>query len=630
MRSIQSGVAFLCIFLMTAPFAAAEQIDFVHNQPGGAFSGLTHPYVHKQVAPVDLSNSSRIEALLRAGNLYLSLQDAIALTLENNLDIQITRYNRPQQQANLLRAQAGGLLRGVPSSVQSATTSAISSVSGGAFGTAGSSSSGVGSSSGGTIITQTGTAIPTLDPSFYFAGSFGHSTTLQPNSFTTGITSLTTRQDGYYTGISKGFLTGTTVNLNWQSAKITSNASKIDFNPYTAASLNLSVTQRLLQGFGLALNNRNIRIARNNLKANDLVFKQQVIQTVSQVIAAYWDLVTYHENVKVKEQALAVSQKLYEDNKKQVEIGTLAPIEVVRSESEVASYQQQLVNAQTQLLQQETALKNALSKTGVASPSIAEARIIPTDVISVPANEPVVPVQDLMARALENRPELGQSRIGIESSKISLLGDKSQLMPSLDVSANFTNNGLAGQINTAGGVSVVDPLFVGGFGTAFSQVFSRKFPDYALQFQLSIPIRNRSAQADYIVDSLQLRTSELQLQRSINGVRVDVRNALIAVQQATASYTAASKARELAEQVLSAEQKKYALGASTIFYVIQYQRDLASAQSTEVAAQSAYAKAKVQLDVATGEVLEHYNVSIDDAVKGRVGRAPSSLPLLQK
>ena len=192
-----------------------------------------------------------------------------------------------------------------------------------------------------------------------------------------------------------------------------------------------------MQGFGLAVNNRNIRIAKNNLRVNDLVFKQQVIQTVSQVIAAYWDLVSFHENVKVKEQALQVAQKLYEDNKKQVEIGTLAPIEIVKAESEVATYEQQLVNAQTQLLQQETLIKNALSKTGVSSPSIADAHIIATDHITVPATEPVVPIQDLVAKALENRPELAQSMINIDSTKIGLAGSKSQLLPGLDLTSGF-------------------------------------------------------------------------------------------------------------------------------------------------------------------------------------------------
>jgi len=633
MKRLQSGIAVLCAFLMLVPAVGAQQIHYVQDSPGGPFSSLTKPYEAKQIAPIDLGNSNRLDSLLRAGNIYLSLQDAIALALENNLDVEIQRYTHPLQEASLLRAKAGGPLRGVPATVQTSTTAAISQLTGGAFGTAGNSGSGGSSSTGagGTIITATGTSIPTLDPSFYVAGYWGHQTSPQSNSFTTGTNFLIYRNDVYNAGFQQSFLTGSSVNLGWNNSTLTANTGVPDFNPSTSGSMSFQLTQHLLQGFGLAVNNRNIRIARNNLKVSDLVFKQQIIQTVSQVIGAYWDLVSYIENVKVKQEALQVSQKLYEDNKKQVEIGTLAPIEIVKAEAEVASYQQQLVNAQTQLLQQETLLKNALSKTGVASPSIAEAHIIPTDQITVPQTEAVVPVQDLIAKALENRPEVTQSQINIDSTKIGLKGSRSELLPSLDMMVNLTNAGLAGSMNSIvnpyGTPHNADPFFIGGTGKVLTQLLSRNFPDYAVAIQLSVPLRNRSAQADYIIDSLNLRTQELQHQRMLNGIRVDVKNALIAVQQASASYRAAVKARELAEQTLDAEQKKYALGASTIFFVIQYQRDLAVARSNEVAAMSSYAKANVQLQMATGQTLDTHNISLDEAQKGRVVRAPSALPL---
>jgi len=276
----------------------------------------------------------------------------------------------------------------------------------------------------------------------------------------------------------------------------------------------------------------------------------------------------------------------------------------------------------------------------VASPSISEAHIIPTDRISVPEQEKIEPVQDLVSRALESRPELAQSRINIDSTRIGLKGTKSQLLPSLDIQASFQNNALAGQLNAVpippgvdpsefqrgvGG----DPFFIGGVGAAFGQLFRRNFPDYSIAFQLNVPLQNRAAKADMVMDQVNLRQQELSQQRLINSIRMDVRNALIALQQALAGYQAAVKARELAEQTVDAEQKKYALGASTIFFVIQYQRDLAQARSQEVAAESAYAKAKVQLDQAVGRTLEAYSISIDEAEKGRVSRPPSALPVVQ-
>ena len=636
MRRIQSGVALLCVLLMLAPFAAAEEIRYVQDRPGGFFSRFTQQYEAKDVLPINLSNSSRLESLLRAGNIYLSLQDTIALALENNVDLEIQRYARPQSQASLLRAQAGGPLRGTTTSIQTQTTSALSQISGGTNVFSSNSSAGnstTSTSSGGILVTSTGTSVPNLDPSLYMQGYWSHQTSLQSNNVAIGQTAVVDRNDGYQMGFTKNFLTGTGVNLGWQESRFRTNLSSFyqPANPFITGSLGLTFTQHLLQGFSFAANNRYIKVAKNSVKLSDFVFKQQVIYTVSQVVAGYWDLVNDIENVKVKEQAVQVSQKLYEDNKKQVEIGTLAPIEIVKAESEVASNQQQLVNAQTTLLQQETALKNALSKTGVASASIADAHIIPTDRFTVPATEAIVPIQDLVARALQNRPEIVQSQISIDSSKIQLTGSKNQLMPSLDLYANLQNNGLVGAVNPTTGVlpgAAIDPFYLGGSGRLLSQLFSRNFPNYTLGVGLTIPFRNRAAQADYMLDTLSLRQQELTYQRQINSIRLDVRNALIAVQQAVAAHQASTKARLLAEQTLDAEQKKYALGASTIFFVIQYQRDLAVARSNEVAAQAQYAKAKVQLDVATGDTLDRYNVQIDEAVKGTVARAPGALPAI--
>ncbi|MGO9094105.1 MAG: TolC family protein [Bryobacteraceae bacterium] len=623
MISVQRGIAVICVFLLLAPMASAQGPGIQTNGAGWR-SGLTRDYRYQELAPIDLANSGRLEALIRSGNIYLSLADAIALALENNLDIAYQRYGALNASANLLRAQAGGLLRGVPTGVQTATTNAlaqagITSVAGAASASSGSASS----SASGTIITATGSSIPNYDPSVYASYGAAHQTTPVANTVTTGTTSVAANYTAASFGYSQGFATGTSVSLAWNDETVSSNNLFNSLNPNTVANLNLTVTQQLLQGFGLAVNRRNIRIAKNTQKVTDLNFKLQVIATVAQVIAAYWDLVSFTENVKVKEQALALSQKLYEDNKKQVEIGTLAPISIVQAESEVATNEQALVNAQTQLLQQETLIKNALSRTGVASPSISEAHIIPTDRIRVPEKDQTEPLQDLVSRALENRPELAQGRINIDSQKLGLQGTKQELLPSLAVQASLTNNGLAGQPTAYGGA---DPFVIGGLGTATEQVFARNFPSYSIGFGLTIPLRNRTARADMVMDQIALRQLELSQQRQVNQVRVDVRNGLIAIQQALAGYQAAAKARDLAEQVLDAEQKKYALGASTVFLVIQYQRDLASARSTEVAAESAYAKARVQLDQAVGRTLEANNISIDEAVKGKVALAPSALP----
>ncbi|MBL8229457.1 MAG: TolC family protein [Bryobacterales bacterium] len=597
-------------------------------------------YKVQDITPINLRNSNRIESLLRAGRMYLSLQDAIALALENNLDIEIQRYGPRLAEAELMRAQAGGFIRGIPTSLNTNTTAVASSVTGGGgLGTfqarGGGGGDGAAAQAGGFVFTQSGTAIPQLDPVAFAGYGYNHRSSINANSFSTGVPATVIDNQSPFFGVQKGFLTGTNVSLDFNNSHVRSNVPRAEINPFYTGNLGITISQNLLRGFGRAVNNRFIRVAKNEITVADLVFKQQVISTVSSIINIYWDLVSFNEDVKVKKQALALADKLLSDNKKQVEIGTLAPIEIVRAEAEVARNQQDLTISETRLLQQETVLKNALSRTGVSSPSLSDARVVPTDSLRTPSQEPVRPIQDLVNTALQTRPDMEQTRLSIESTKIGLEGSKSQLRPQLDLNASMRNNGLAGSVNTipipglppgVGFTPQANPYFLGGYGSVLRQIFSRNFPDYSIGFQLSIPINNRQARADMANDLLRLRQQELRQQVQINQIRVEVQNALIALQQASASYQAANKSRIFAEQTLDAEQKKYSLGASTIFFVIQAQRDLAVAQGNEVAALASYSRARVSLDQSLGATLDANNISIDEARKGQVSRAPSALP----
>jgi len=610
----------------------------------GPGNRLVRDYRAMDIPPINLGNSPRLEQLIRAGNLYLSLQDAVALALENNLDIELQRYGPQIAQASLMRAKAGGLLRGVPPTVQRGPEGVQSQVTGGATGGAGGGAAGGGGAgagaggggggTGGTIITTTGTALPNIDPVLVTSYTAAHRTRPQSNTVTTGTTALTFDSQTWNFGFQKGWTTGTTVSFGWNSDWFKSNNIRSDINPSYQSNFQLQITQRLLQGFGRAVNERNILVAKNNLKVTDLQFKLQLITTVAAVANLYWDLVAFNEDVKVKQQALSLAQRLYEDNKKQVEIGTLAPIEVISAEAQVARRMQELTQAENALLQQETIIKNALSRTGVDSPSLALVRIIPTDRIRIPEKETLPSLEDLVQIAVSRRPDLEQTRINIENAKIGLKGSRSQLLPSLDLQAAFQHNGLSGSINEllAPGLAprVVDMYFVGGYGTAMAQLLRRNFPDYSLGFQLNIPIMNRSARADMALDMLNIRQAELNAQRQVNQMLVDVRNAVIAIQNAQARYEAARKERVLQEQTLDAEQKKYALGASTVFFVIQYQRDLAQAQSNEVAASAQYAKARVDLERVTGQTLEVNNISVAEAFTGQLTKPPTPLPPAQR
>ncbi len=636
MISLRRPLSIFCAVLMASPAALPQQSKQSGSTTGNWWQGrLTEPYSWRDVAPINVSNSNRLDQLLRAGKLYLSLQDVIALALENNLDIELQRYGPKISQADLDRANSGGAVRAAQNNINSGTTGG----GGGIVSGIQSSSQGVGS-----VSTGSGLNVQNLDPVFTSNLQFAKQTQPQTTLFNTGTSSLISQRTNSQFGINKAFLTGTSVSMGFNNFFSDQNSGRLDFNPSKTVNANIQVQQRLLQGFGFAVNNRNIRIARNNYKVSELVFKQQVIATVASVIGLYWDLVAANEDVVVKRQALALNQKLYDDNKKQVEIGTLAPIEIIRAEAEVARSQQDLTISETNLLQQETVLKNALSRTGVANPALADSRIIATDKIRIPENEPVQPIQDLVNKAMDFRPEVEQSRINIESSKIGLVGTKNALKPTVDAFGTFQNNGLSGTLNqlpvppVPGATNVnpisrnpaaVDGYFLGGYGTALSQVFRRNFPDYSIGVTLNIPLRNRGAQADMLREQLAVRQSEVRLQQQLNQVRVDVQNAVISLQQARARHQTSVKNRVLQEQTLDAEQKKYGLGASTIFFVIQAQRDLTSAQANEVAALSAYARSRNDLERATGQTLVANSIEMEEALKGTVSKAPSNVPEVQ-
>jgi outer membrane protein len=572
------------------------------------------------VSPVQFSNTPRLESLVRSGNLYLSLQDVIALVLENNVDIAIQRYGPFLAREVLRRAEGGGFLRSVGTPIYPGPVSV--SLAGVSVNTVGLAESGSGVGSGGGIVIQLGTPPPNLDPYLFAYGNFQHTTTPLSNTFLSQVNSLLNDSRMFQFGFGRSFITGTNAQFTFFSYRSTLNSPANVLNPYTQGYLDLYVTQNLLQGFSVAVNNRNIRVARNNMKVTDLQVKRQVITTASAAMNLYWDLVSFNEDLRIKEQALATAQKLHEDNKKQVAAGALSAIEVTRAAAEVSATKENLLIAQTNVAQQETVLKNALSRSGVASPWLDDVHIVPLDHIQVPEKEDLKPTPDLVAQALDKRPELEQTRINIESTRINLGGTKNALLPTLQAFAELTNNALTGQVNALsnGTSGPADPFVVGGYGNLLGQLFRRNYPNYSVGFSLNIAFRNRAAQADYVADQLSLRQAELQMQRSVSQVRVDVKNAVIGLQQARARYETAAATRVLAQQTLEAEQKRFQFGESSIALVVQAQRDLALDQSAEVQAMANYTHAKIAFDEAVGQTLDVNGISMEEVKTGRVAR----------
>jgi len=593
-----------------------------HNYSNGAraFPNIFKPYMSTHIEPSVLTNSPRIDQLISDGKLRISLQDAVELALENSLDIAVQRYYPWIADDSILKAKAGSSGYGTPGASFAGSSANINPFS---FNSA--SFDPIVSSS----VSIADVSIPVNNPFLSGTGSAG----------LTGLKSHSTQFNNQY---SQTFETGTNITVNWNNTRSSSAAANF-FNPSVSSLLSFSFSQPLLNGFGLSVGTRNIRIAKNNRKIADLVFAQQAITTVTNTITAYWELAYAREFVKVQQQAVTVAQKLYEDNKKQLEIGSLAPLEVTRSESELATNRQNLIVAQTVQLQDEQILKNAISKDPMA-PNLINVEIITTDQPKQPEAIETASFEESVKEAFAKRPDLQEQVLNLKNSDIDVRATRNALLPTLAIGGFYQSNGLAGNqekftSKTIPGTPVVDQngnpvpgLFLpatqltpngateAGFTTAQSQVFHNQFPEYVAQLTLNLPLRNRSAQADNARALLVQRQLETQMQQLRNAALLDVRNTFIALTQDRAQVEAASKARELQQQTFDAEQKKYQLGASTVYQVILTQRDLINAQGTELRALASLEEAKANYERALGRTLEVNRVTIADAKTGEIER----------
>ena len=367
-----------------------------------------------------------------------------------------------------------------------------------------------------------------------------------------------------------------------------------------------------MRGYGAGLNRRYIRIAANERRIASLLFRQQLILTVYGVIRLYTDFVALYEDVKVKREAVALAEKLLSDTQAQVAEGALASIELSRANAQLYSTRQDLINSRGLLAEQEAILKNVLTRAG--DPDVESANMIPTDALTIPAQDEVRPVQDLVAEALAHRPDLTQAALQVDNSNIALEGARSATRPEIDLVGTLQNNGLAGPLT--GYVANPNPLFVGGYGSVLGQILAHDYPTYGIGLQVTLPIHNRIAEADLARDELQVKQSEIRVRQLQNQARLEVEDAVIAMRRARASYEAAVEARKYQEESLEAEQIKFEAGASTVFFVNQYESQVAQAKSAEVVARSSYVKAKAALQRATGTILDENRVEIEAAVKG--------------
>jgi len=603
--------------LACAANAWAQQAA-ISPQPSTA-RAILRPYTAPTVPPIRLSNSARMDSLIRAGKLYLSVNDAIALAIENNLGLEIDRYGPLLAQSSLNRALAGGPIRGVPSApnlVSGADAglgvggSTLSARLGGS-----SAGSGGGGGNGGASIQQVGPVTPNLDPVLQNATAFSHKSSPQINQRASQTTSLVSTTHNYDTIVTQGLLTGGSLQYVNYEQYLKENAPSNVFNPAVGPYWQLSLSNNLLQGFGQKINDRGIRIARKNTEASQEILRSQLLDLVANVLNLYWQLASVNEQVLARQRALAIAQKFYDDTRSQIQLGVLPAVELPRAEAEIASRQQDLSIAEASVRQDEILLKEAISRT--EDPRIEAADIVTLDHIEVPATDDLPPLRDLVKRATEKRPDVVISKIRNETDAIAAVGTQNLLLPNLQVSGRLQDRGTAGAIQNP---QLGSAYFAGGYGTALGQILRHNFPTEAASVSLAIPLGNRQAQGDYGIDQLQLRQSDLSGRKTANQIVVDISNDMIALRQARARYTTAVKTRQLQEQLLEAEQNEFQSGLSTTSNVVQAQRALVNAQSAETTALTAYARARVAMDQVLGETLDVNHVSFEEAIDGRVNR----------
>ncbi len=617
MRHRKSVVLLLSACLI-APVEAADL-------PGG-WAKFSRPWRPSSVPAPNWNSTSRYADLLRAGQLYLSLRDAIAIAIENNLDVETQRYNLLAARQDLLRAQGGGTTRGLQYSITEVPlgiggpaspllTNLGAQASGGASIPTNPSELGVliSAQSNLSVLGQnslsTGTPLPIFDPSLTGQLNYAHQSSPMINPASNGTDNLIGDTMNANAGLTQGFSTGASAALAFDNSRNTINSTAVNYSPYVTSNLSLTLTQPLLRGFGRSMNRRYIRIAANQEKIADLLFQQQLVSTVYGVTRLYIDLASLRDNVRVKEEDLQLAEWLKREVTSRVDEGILPSIELTRAGAGVLTARQDLINARALLEEQEAVLKSVLFRKGLDDAAVRDARVVPTDALELPKDTAALDAGQLVEQSLASRPDVLQAGIQAENTRITLEGARNNLKPQLDLVAFAQNTGLGGAANPV--ASNLDRVYAGGYGSALGQVFRRDYPIYGAGIQLNLPLRNRTAQADAARDEIASRQADIRVEQFRIQARLEVQDAIISLRRAQASYEAAAEASRLQVESLDAEKARFEEGLSTAFSVSQFQSVLSQARLTELAARGSFAKAKAVLQRATGSILDTYGFSTD-------------------
>ena len=611
----------------TAPSLAqqiqsAQQPSFAPQEP----FQVSLPHSHKlfsqyrptDAPPLDLTNSPRLQSLIRDGKLYISLSDTIALAIENNLDLASFRYNFPIAETDYARTKAGAPANGVDTGiVQSSTEGGFSSQNTGGGG----ASSGSAAAGAGGIVTSTlgaGTSVSSFDPFLKFQGFVDHNVTQEGNQFQWGVPTFKQNTIEALASYTQSFPMGTNLTINYEGQRFANNSPYQAINPTLYSNFEAIFTQQLLAGFGRSTNERYIQIAKKNLQITDLAFRAQVIATITQVENIYWDLVNAYEDEQVKQRSLDFAQQTLHDDQEQLNLKAIPALQVLKDQSDVATSEGDLTVSRANLRLNELLLKNAITKSD--DPLIDEIPVIPLDRTGPPDPNASLPIDELITEAEKNRPDVTQDELAMQKLKMSLQSINSELLPTLNVYGLYAGAGIAGPSNPNCNLTPAECAsdLPTGFGSMFLNTFNYSSPEYQVGVNLSINLRNRQAKADQFRASLEYRRQPISFEEQKKSIRFDVRNSQFALQQAQARVDALQKARDLAQRTFDITEQEQKLGAKSTYDVLVAQHALAIAESNLAAAKTAYEKARVDIDRATGQTLERMGVSIADAKTGQV------------
>jgi outer membrane protein TolC len=603
-----------------------QQLSIAPTQPFRVEMPHSHnplsPYRPSTAPALDLRNSPRLENLIREGKLYISLQDAIALAIENNLDLAYFRYNFPIAQTDIQRTKAGSPANGVNASVVQSTQGGFGSSSGGGGGSSGGGSAAAGA---GGLVTSTlgaGAAIPSFDPFLTFKGYVDHTVVQEANQFLVGTPVLRDNTIQGQANYSQSFHLGTNISAQYLGQRITSNSPYNGINPELYSNFGIQISQPLLAGFGISSNDRFIRIAKRNAQVIDLAFRAQVIATVTQVENIYWDLVGAYEDAQIKQRSLDFANQTLTDDQKQLELRAIPAMQVMTDQSAVATAEGNLTVARATLRLNELQMKNALTKVDV--PLIDDMPVIPLDLKGAPDQNAGKPIESLISDAEKNRPDVAMDQAAMQVAQESLKGINSELLPRLDMYGLYSGAGTAGPKNPYCDLSPeqCSTTLPTGFPGMFKNIFNYSSPEYQVGLTLQINLRNRQAKADQFRTVLEYRQKQITYVQQQKTIRFDVRNSLYALEQAQARVEAAQKARDLSQRTFDITKQEQQLGAKSSVDTLNAENALAVAESALDAAQTAFEKAKVDIDRATGTTLDRTHVSIEDARSGVVTHAP--------